>query len=317
MLGIVLLILTFSSSIFYISWVIVKNRRYSTNSLFSLSDRWETYKRVFYNGLMNKWKNLISVKEDVRTDLRNWIYMPKYFSRNTAFDWYMMRENNTMIQENVAFRRVLPIFECLILFSDLVMLWCYFVFGCWVLLYVLCWFCSLLKTTLIEILCSTRYMAFLGLYWWELLWFSRYASVFDVIGLLMESNVTAIPLTFLIILEFVKLQIFTFSPKKSTNIHLMLRFFQGVTALGLVAALCLVVALTDLSVPDLFASVLAFVATGWAVLCVSLLAHGCFWILCAVWKAFWFSYDNFHNLLRRRFLLIFICFCMVLKKYLL
>lgn len=58
MLGIVLLILTFSSSISYISWEIVKNRRYSTNSLFSLSDRWETYKQVFYNGLMNKWKNL-------------------------------------------------------------------------------------------------------------------------------------------------------------------------------------------------------------------------------------------------------------------
>lgn len=49
----------------------------------------------------------------------------------------------------------------------------------------------------------------------------------------------------------------------------MLRFIQGVTALGLVAALCLVVALTELSVADLFASVLAFIATGWAVLCVS------------------------------------------------
>ncbi|XP_009791092.1 callose synthase 10 isoform X2 [Nicotiana tabacum] len=79
-------------------------------------------------------------------------------------------------------------------------------------------------------------------------------------------------------------KIFTFSPKKSTNIHLMLRFFQGVTALGLVAALCLVVALTDLSVPDLFASVLAFVATGWAVLCLAITWRRVVWSL-GLWES--------------------------------
>ncbi|KAL3512615.1 hypothetical protein ACH5RR_025332 [Cinchona calisaya] len=66
-------------------------------------------------------------------------------------------------------------------------------------------------------------------------------------------------------------KIFTFSPKKSTNLQLMLRFSQGVIALGLIAALILVVVLTDLSVPDLFAStILAFIPTGWAIICLAI-----------------------------------------------
>ncbi|PWA41263.1 glucan synthase-like 8 [Artemisia annua] len=60
-------------------------------------------------------------------------------------------------------------------------------------------------------------------------------------------------------------KIFTFNSKKS-NFQLILRFIQGVTALSLITALCLVVIFTDLSVADLFASFLAFVATGWAII---------------------------------------------------
>ncbi|XP_073272361.1 callose synthase 10-like [Primulina huaijiensis] len=65
-------------------------------------------------------------------------------------------------------------------------------------------------------------------------------------------------------------KIFTFSPKRSTNFQLMLRFMQGVTALGLIIALCLVVLFTELSVPDLFASILAFIPTGWLILCLAI-----------------------------------------------
>ncbi|XP_006351455.1 callose synthase 10 [Solanum tuberosum] len=79
-------------------------------------------------------------------------------------------------------------------------------------------------------------------------------------------------------------KIFTFSPKKSTNFQLMLRFIQGVTALGLVAALCLVVALTELSVADLLASVLAFIATGWAVLCLAITWKRVVWSL-GLWES--------------------------------
>lgn len=53
----------------------------------------------------------------------------------------------------------------------------------------------------------------------------------------------------------------------------MLRFTQGITALGLIAALALAVVLTDLSVPDLFASILAFIPTGWAILSVSVVNY--------------------------------------------
>ncbi|KAL6997050.1 Callose synthase 10, variant 2 [Sarracenia purpurea var. burkii] len=65
-------------------------------------------------------------------------------------------------------------------------------------------------------------------------------------------------------------KIFTFSPKKSTNFHLMIRFMQGVTSLGLVAALCLVVAFTNLSITDLFSCILAYIPTGWAILCLAI-----------------------------------------------
>ncbi|KAK3005726.1 hypothetical protein RJ639_016711 [Escallonia herrerae] len=81
--------------------------------------------------------------------------------------------------------------------------------------------------------------------------------------------------SWIVLVGFVMIfKVFTFSPKKSTNFHLMFRFIQGVTALGLVAALCLVVAFTDLSIPDLFACILAFIPTGWAILCLAITWKG-------------------------------------------
>lgn len=65
-------------------------------------------------------------------------------------------------------------------------------------------------------------------------------------------------------------KVFTLSPKKSTNFQLVLRFMQGVTAIGLIVALCLVVLFTDLSIPDLFASILAFIPTGWLILSLAI-----------------------------------------------
>lgn len=65
------------------------------------------------------------------------------------------------------------------------------------------------------------------------------------------------------------MQIFTYNPKKSVDFQLVLRFSQGVASIGLVAAVCLVVAFTQLSIADLFASILAFIPTGWGILSVS------------------------------------------------
>lgn len=113
-------------------------------------------------------------------------------------------------------------------------------------------------------------MASLGLHLLELSWFSRYfpyiLSLFGVpiVGF-FNNQIFCANITWF----FNLLQIFTLSPKKSTNFQLMLRFTQGVTALGLIAALALVVVFTDLSVPDLFACILAFIPTGWTIISVS------------------------------------------------
>lgn len=69
---------------------------------------------------------------------------------------------------------------------------------------------------------------------------------------------------------FLIFKVFTFNPKTSTNFQLMMRFIQGVTSICLIAALCLVVVFTDLSIPDLFASLLAFIPTGWGILCLAI-----------------------------------------------
>ncbi|CAM8922119.1 unnamed protein product [Rhodiola kirilowii] len=63
---------------------------------------------------------------------------------------------------------------------------------------------------------------------------------------------------------------FTFNPKTSTRFQLILRFMQGVLSIALVAGLCLFVALTDLSIADLFASLLAYIPTGWTILSLAI-----------------------------------------------
>lgn len=64
-------------------------------------------------------------------------------------------------------------------------------------------------------------------------------------------------------------QVFTFSQKISVNFQLVLRFIQGLSFLVAIAGLAAAVALTGLSIPDIFASILAFLPTGWGILSVS------------------------------------------------
>ncbi|KAL1084988.1 hypothetical protein V6Z11_D08G018900 [Gossypium hirsutum] len=70
-------------------------------------------------------------------------------------------------------------------------------------------------------------------------------------------------------------KVFTFSQKMSVNFQLLLRFIQGVSFMIAIAGLAVAVALTDLSIPDIFASILAFVPTGWGILSIA-----------AAWKPF-------------------------------
>ncbi|KAK7358028.1 hypothetical protein VNO80_17327 [Phaseolus coccineus] len=64
-------------------------------------------------------------------------------------------------------------------------------------------------------------------------------------------------------------KVFTFSQKISVNFQLLLRFIQGVSLLLALAGLVVAVILTDLSLPDIFASILAFIPTGWGILSIA------------------------------------------------
>ncbi|KAL6966330.1 Callose synthase 9 [Sarracenia purpurea var. burkii] len=64
-------------------------------------------------------------------------------------------------------------------------------------------------------------------------------------------------------------KVFTFSQKISVNFQLLLRFVQGLSFLLALAGLIIAIVLTDLSVPDVFASILAFLPTGWGILSIA------------------------------------------------
>ncbi|KAG2272664.1 hypothetical protein Bca52824_067219 [Brassica carinata] len=64
-------------------------------------------------------------------------------------------------------------------------------------------------------------------------------------------------------------KVFTFSQKISVNFQLVLRFVQGLALLMALAGIVVAVVLTDLSVTDIFASILAFIPTGWAILSIA------------------------------------------------
>lgn len=64
-------------------------------------------------------------------------------------------------------------------------------------------------------------------------------------------------------------KVFTFSQKVSVNFQLLLRFIQGVSFMLALAGLVIAVALTDLSVSDVFASILAFIPTIWGILSIA------------------------------------------------
>ncbi|KAL9843247.1 Callose synthase 10 [Arabidopsis thaliana] len=65
-------------------------------------------------------------------------------------------------------------------------------------------------------------------------------------------------------------KLFWYSPRKSSNILLALRFLQGVASITFIALIVVAIAMTDLSIPDMFACVLGFIPTGWALLSLAI-----------------------------------------------
>ncbi|KAL4186370.1 hypothetical protein AMTRI_Chr09g13760 [Amborella trichopoda] len=62
----------------------------------------------------------------------------------------------------------------------------------------------------------------------------------------------------------------TFSQKATVNFQLFLRLLQGIAFMLALAGLSVAVRLTNLSLPDVFASILAFVPTGWGLLSIAI-----------------------------------------------
>ncbi|CAI8601674.1 unnamed protein product [Vicia faba] len=90
----------------------------------------------------------------------------------------------------------------------------------------------------------------------------------DVKG--MDTSLTVYAFSWVVLAVLIVLfKVFTFSQKVSVNFQLVLRFVQGLSLLLALAGLIVAVVLTDLSVTDIFASILAFVPTGWGILSIA------------------------------------------------
>ncbi|XVE78801.1 hypothetical protein DITRI_Ditri14bG0007100 [Diplodiscus trichospermus] len=85
-----------------------------------------------------------------------------------------------------------------------------------------------------------------------------------------NTSLTVYGLSWIVLAVLILLfKVFTFSQKISVNFQLLLRFIQGLSFLIAIAGLAVAVVLTDLSIPDIFASILAFVPTGWGILSIA------------------------------------------------
>lgn len=86
-----------------------------------------------------------------------------------------------------------------------------------------------------------------------------------------STNLSVYGLSWLILVAIILIfKVFTFSKKISVNFQLMVRFIQGATFIAVVTGLAVTVAVTSLTVTDLFASILAFVPTGWLIICLAI-----------------------------------------------
>ncbi|KEH44542.1 putative 1,3-beta-glucan synthase [Medicago truncatula] len=85
-----------------------------------------------------------------------------------------------------------------------------------------------------------------------------------------DTSLTVYGLSWVVLAVLIILfKVFTFSQKISVNFQLVLRFVQGLSLLLALAGLVVAIILTDLSVPDVFASILAFIPTGWGILSIA------------------------------------------------
>uniref|UniRef100_A0A0E0L6W8 1,3-beta-glucan synthase n=1 Tax=Oryza punctata TaxID=4537 RepID=A0A0E0L6W8_ORYPU len=115
-----------------------------------------------------------------------------------------------------------------------------------------------LRGRILETILSLRFLIF------------QYGIVYKLKITSHNTSLAVYGFSWIVLLVLVLLfKLFTATPKKSTALPTFVRFLQGLLAIGMIAGIALLIALTEFTIADLFASALAFVATGWCVLCLA------------------------------------------------
>lgn len=115
-----------------------------------------------------------------------------------------------------------------------------------------------LRGRILETILSLRFFIF------------RYGIVYKLHASGSDTSLTVYGFSWIVLaVLFILFQVFTFSQKASVNYQLVLRLIQSILFLLVVAGLAVLIALTDLSIPDVFACILAFVPTGWGILSIA------------------------------------------------
>ncbi|KAH7332248.1 hypothetical protein KP509_20G078000 [Ceratopteris richardii] len=101
--------------------------------------------------------------------------------------------------------------------------------------------------------------------------FFQYGVVYRLHAADSSTSLRVYGVSWLVLIAIVLLfKIFTFSQKTSVNFQMFLRLFQGTVFVLLLVALALLIVLTALSFGDIFASLLALIPTGWAILSIAI-----------------------------------------------
>ncbi|KAH7653612.1 callose synthase protein [Dioscorea alata] len=115
-----------------------------------------------------------------------------------------------------------------------------------------------LRGRILETILSLRFFIF------------QYGIVYKLHASGHDTSLTVYGLSWIVLaVLFFLFQVFTFSQKASVNFQLLLRLIQSMSFLLVLAGLAVAIAVTSLSLPDVFACILAFIPTGWGILSIA------------------------------------------------
>lgn len=101
--------------------------------------------------------------------------------------------------------------------------------------------------------------------------FFQYGVVYHLKAAGKSQSLAVYGISWLVLVGIILIfKVFSFSQKASVNFQMLLRLVQGMVFIMLVAGLVVIVALTPLSIGDVFASLLAVIPTGWGILSIGI-----------------------------------------------